>query len=135
MSHKGLESTLHYDRQLNIVVNVGGDMLGHFLNSHFLQAGFCLQSAHGVTHTAFNTRLTIFSQSSLQLVTVLSLRNIFVLLDPGSLHSYVMTTITQSSLASLLPLLFSNPSISWGFKTWSSSHLFCPLLGEFVFQP
>ena len=133
MSHKGLASTLRYDGQLNIVVKLGGDVLGHFLNSHFLQAGFCPQSAHGVTNTAFSTRLTIFSQSPLQLVTALFLRNIFFLLDPGSPHSCLMTTISQSSLASL-PLYFQILVFPGVPNLVLFSSLFCPLLGEFIFQ-
>lgn len=46
-------------------------MLGHFLNSHFLQVGFCLQSPPEVTNIALNRRVTIFSQSSSWLACLL----------------------------------------------------------------
>lgn len=119
--------------QLKIAIKVGGDVLGHFLNFHFLQAGFCPQSAHGVTNTAFNTRFTILAQSSSQLVSVLSLGNIFALLDAGFPCSYLMITISWSSLASL-PLYFQIlvfPGVPNPARFLSS----LSPLGEFIFQP
>lgn len=56
---------------LKIVVKVGGDMLGHFPNSHFLQAGFCLLSTPEVTSIALSRKLTIFSQRSSGLACLL----------------------------------------------------------------
>lgn len=46
-------------------------MLGHFPNSHFLQAGFCLLSAPEVTSIALSRKLTIFSQRSSGLACLL----------------------------------------------------------------
>ena len=46
-------------------------MLGHFPNSHFLQAGFCLPSAPEVTSIALSRKLTIFSQRSSGLACLL----------------------------------------------------------------
>ena len=46
-------------------------MLGHFLNSHFLQAGFRPQSPPEVTNIALNRRFTSFSQSSSWLACLL----------------------------------------------------------------
>lgn len=46
-------------------------MLGHFPNSHFLQAGFCLLSTPEVTSIALSRKLTIFSQRSSGLACLL----------------------------------------------------------------
>lgn len=101
--------------------------LGHFLNSHFLPAGFCPQNPYQVANIALNVRFTIFSQSSSWLASVPSLRNIssrksrFSMLLP---HDHSL----QSSLASLplyfqilvfpwvpnLVLFSSSPSSPWG---------------------
>ena len=50
-------------------------MLGHFPNSHFLQAGFCLPSAPEVTSIALSRKLTIFSQRSSGLAVCSLMRN------------------------------------------------------------
>ena len=88
-------------------------MLGHFPNSHFLQAGFCLPSAPEVTSIALSRKLTIFSQRSSGLA-VCSL-NHFVLLNSGSPCFCLITTL--SSLASpFFPFFFlkqPSPTTQW----------------------
>lgn len=132
MSRKSLCACLLHAMTVKQNSKVGGDMLGHLPNSHFLQAGFCSQSPHLVTNITLNTRFTIFSQRPPQLASVPNSRIVFVLLGPGSPRSCLTTTL---SLHWLLLLKLSNYFqivMFLGFHTWSS-HLLHPLLGDSVF--